>query len=216
MISSYFETQHQKKLNNYLKTLNISFLIDVGSYKGNFMKNFNQENLEHIYLFEPNFEKYKTLRSKFKSFNIYNTALSDKKSVEDFVICSKEDTTSTLENALNKNSFLYYVKTKILKKDYIKKIKVEVNKLDNIFNEDIYPNSFLKIDTEGSDLQVLKGGENFLKKVNYVLIEVKKFNLYNNCKKEDILKFLIKKNFKMIKVFSSFPYLYQDILFERS
>ena len=215
MTLSYFEIQHQKKLNNYLKTLNISFLIDVGSYNGNFIKNFNQKNLESVHMFEPNFEKYETLKSKYKLFNIYNVALSDKKSIEDFVLCTEEDTTSTLENVLNKNSFLYYVKTKILQKKYNKKIKVEVNKLDNIFHEDIYPNSFLKIDTEGSDLQVLKGGENFLKKVNYVLIEVKKFNLYNNCKKKDILKFLIKKNFKMIKVFSSFPYLYQDILFER-
>ena len=45
--------------------------------------------------------------------------------MEDFALCTEEDTTSTLENVLNKNSFLYYVKTKVLKKKYNKKIKVK-------------------------------------------------------------------------------------------
>lgn len=63
LMFEHFEIQHQKKLNNYLKKLNISFLIDVGSYMGNFIKHFNQKNLKNIYIFEPNFEKYKTLRS---------------------------------------------------------------------------------------------------------------------------------------------------------
>lgn len=215
-LSTFFEKFHEKKKRIYLNNIFINTLIDVGAHEANFLKNINEKNLINVYMFEPNLIKFNQLIKTFPSFKIYNIALSNRKNIENFLICDEEDTNSTLESAINKNSFFFFFKTKFLRIKYNNVIQVQLDKLDNIFKNELYLNSFLKIDTEGSDLEVLYGGIEFIKKINYILIEVKKYNFYKNCKKKNICSFLLKNNFKIKKIFSSFPYHYEDILFERN
>ena len=214
-LSAIFEKEHQKYLKEFLMHLDIEFFIDAGAYEGNFLRNFNTSNIKYVYMFEPNINKYQQLKEKNKDFFIFNYALSNKKGMENFLINETDDTTSTLESVIDTNSVLYFVKTNILNASYKNKIQVETEKLDNIFDNEIYRKSFLKIDTEGSDYEVLKGGEELLSKIDYVLVEVKKLNFYRNCKKNDIYELLFEKKFRIKKIFSSFPHFYQDSLFEK-
>lgn len=207
--SILFEHIHQKKLKKYLKKIKINTLIDVGAYRGNFINNFNIKYLKKIYAFEPDKKNTLNIRKKFNKIKIYNFCLAEKKTVKFFLI-NKDKTTSTLESNIRKN-FLFKIKENLLHLDYFKKILVRVETLDNIFKK-VDNVSFLKIDAEGGDLNVLKGGEKIIKKINFILIEIKPINFYKNNSPIDIYNFL-KINFNIKKIFSTFPYFYCDVLF---
>ena len=69
------EKKHQKKIN-------ISTLIDVGAYKGFFIKNLNQKKIIEIYSFETQPYYFNYLNRKFKNkskYKIFKIALSSKK-----------------------------------------------------------------------------------------------------------------------------------------
>ena len=65
---------------------------------------------------------------------------------------------------------------------------------------------YLKIDTEGHDLYVLKGAEKLLdsKKINFIQFEYGPSNIYSNVLFKDILNFLISKNYFVFRIYPSF------------
>ena len=75
----------------------------------------------------------------------------------------------------------------------------------------------LKIDTEGHELNVLKGVEKSLDKkiVKYILLEANLTKMYKNYNIEDIENFLQRKYYKIVKKFK-FPLLnFEDRLYVR-
>jgi hypothetical protein len=62
------------------------------------------------------------------------------------------------------------------------KVMVEIDKLDNYIRESENYN-FINIDVQGYELEVFKGGSNFLNHVNYIMTEVNNSELYENCAK---------------------------------
>ena len=65
---------------------------------------------------------------------------------------------------------------------------------------------YLKIDTEGHDLYVLKGAEKMLddKKNNFIHFEYCASNILSNVLFQDILYFLISKNYFIFRIYPSF------------
>lgn len=85
-----------------------------------------------------------------------------------------------------------------------KKIKLTTNSLDNLIKEkniEIKDFDHLVIDVQGSELDVLKGSLNFLKKCKSIYIEVSTENFYQNgsCW-HDVKDFLNKNDFKETRV----------------
>ena len=82
--------------------------------------------------------------------------------------------TGGFTNSLDKE-FLISFESKQSKKNIssqVKDIKVEVDTLDNICKEqDFYP-TFLKIDVEGAELEVLQGATNILNSINALMVEI--------------------------------------------
>jgi hypothetical protein len=72
-----------------------------------------------------------------------------------------------------------------------KKHNILIDKLDNY--KKIFHINFLKIDTQGYDLEVLKGSKNFLKKkkIDIILTEYIVSKCYkNSCKASELFKFM--------------------------
>ena len=95
-------------------------------------------------------------------------------------------------------------------------ISLPMNKLDDIINESF---DFIKMDTQGSELDIIKGGLNTIKKCKYLLIEVALVPANENAPlKEDIVKFLSNYNFKPVDVLydhiSDGKLTQQDVLFK--
>jgi hypothetical protein len=76
---------------------------------------------------------------------------------------------------------------------------VRIKRLDDIpFNRSLY--DYLHIDTQGYELEVLKGAEESLKYIKTIQVEVYREELYRGCPMiDDITGFL--KEFKLKKVY---------------
>ena len=188
MIIKIIDFFYQRKIINYFKNssiLKFDVLIDVGAHKGetifNFLKNFKIRN---IYSFEASKATYLSLqnnigkiRSKFKETNIeiLNTAVgnSNKKKLFNEL----PDSNSSTFNLIDQNSSYFKRKNKIMsfffkkdfniKKNYVSQIKlsafIEKKKLTSI--------DILKIDTEGYELEVLKGLEKNIQLISFIYFE---------------------------------------------
>jgi hypothetical protein len=62
-------------------------------------------------------------------------------------------------------------------------------------------------------MEVLKGANKIIGKINYIMVEIKGINFYNNNKKKDIYDLLSNNKFEKIKSFSTFPFIYRDVLY---
>lgn len=80
-----------------------------------------------------------------------------------------------------------------------KTIEVNVEPLDFILG--YFSPNFLNIDVQGYELNVLKGANEKLKKVKYIIVEVNKTELYEGCAMVDeIDEYLKKNNFERVEL----------------
>ena len=98
-----------------------------------------------------------------------------------------------------------------------KEIEVNISTLDEILkNDHLNGKNLLKIDTEGFELEVLKGATKTLELINYLVLELrlKNINTYNP---SEIISFLYNKNFifhKIIKInYTKNGISYMDVIF---
>ena len=83
----------------------------------------------------------------------------------------------------------------------VDKIKIKINTLDNILKYNNSRKIFLKLDVQGYEKNVLKGAKKTLSNIQYILIELSSSKLYKKQhSKNDIIKFLKNKKFKIIKI----------------
>ena len=214
---------HQPSILFYLKKLNISIALDVGSHKGETINYFLKiTKIKKIYCFEPQEEIFALLKRKYsanKKIILNNIALSNNAKKKKFYI-NKLSLTSSFSK-INTSSFWFKIKKKILNnnKTYEKKKIIKTVKLDiYVRKNNIKKIDLLKLDTEGHELKILMGSKNLLKKnlVKYLLIEINNSKMYKNYDKKKIFNFLKKNNFVLVKKFK-FPFHpFTDSLYKNS
>jgi len=104
-----------------------------------------------------------------------------------------------------------------INKLFLKKERVQVQSIDNIFrSEHLNKIDLLKIDTEGFVYEILKGSKQSIKKIKMILVELHFSDLYGNHDPEKIHSYLIQNNFKLLKSFK-FPFMnWEDRLYLNS
>jgi len=212
---------HQSKIINYLKLLKLEKIIDVGAHKGEFLSYvLKLDGIKKIFVFEPQTEINKFLVQKFgniKNIKIFKYALDEEISNKEIYI-NKLTSTSTLSE-FNSNSFFLKFKNFLTgsKNNFINKYNVDTNSIDNLFKDIVLNNTLLKIDVEGFEIKILKGG---IKKISleipYILIENHFANQYKNSNSKLVHNYLIGKNFKVLSNFY-FPTLhFKDVLYKKN
>ena len=176
---------YQKKIINFFKKQKIekyNVLIDVGAHKGetvnNFLKNFKIQN---IYSFEASNKTYKDLEINIdkikKKYNETNIEIFNKgigASNDNKIFNELPDSNSSTFVLIDQNSSYFKRKNKILsffiKKDFFieKNIVSQIKLSDFIREKNIKTIDVLKIDTEGYELEVLKGLEQSIRFVNFI------------------------------------------------
>ena len=210
---------HQKRISKFLQNRSIKTIIDVGAHKGEFAQNALQiESVNKIIAFEPQKKIFSLLKEKFSDNDkvfLNNFALSEKEEKKIMKI-NKMTATSTLNHEINDDSLYFKFKNFLLyqRKSIIAEEEIETTTFDAFFHGKIFDeNTLLKIDTEGYEIHVLKGSEQKIKEVKYILIENQFSNMYKNVNFKDCHNFLTDKNFKILKKFR-FPTLhYEDRLY---
>ena len=168
---------HQKRISKFLQNRSIKTIIDVGAHKGEFAQNALQiESVNKIIAFEPQKKIFSLLKEKFSNNDkvvLNNFALSEK--VEKRIMkINKMTATSTLNHEINDSSLYFKFKSFLLyqKNSIIDEEEIDTTTFDVFFNEEKFKeNTLLKIDTEGYEMQVLKGSEQKIKEIKYILIE---------------------------------------------
>ncbi len=226
-IADYF---HKKKIIKFLneKALTkFNCIIDVGAHHGEsiefFLKNFQ---IKKIYSFEPVAQAFEKLK---KNTNHLTTNKNIELTLENMALGSSdknvkikqmiESSSSTLRE-INLESKYFSKKKKLLysgRNDFYKIVEVKQVKLKNyIQQKSINKIDFLKIDTEGYELDVLLGLEEEIKNVKIIIFE---HHYHDMIKKNytflNIHGYLITNNFKQIykskmPFRKTFEYIYEN------
>ncbi len=202
---------HQKKILYYFKKkqITINNVIDIGSHKGTYTDLFlNNFSIKKAFLFEPQKKIYEFLIKKYKKnrkVKIFNKAISNKSVIKTLRL-NHHDLTTTLSK-FNSNNLYLKLKSILFGVNEMTygSIKIRTLKLDQFLNRKNIKIDLLKIDTEGHELEVLKGVEKNIKKVKYILIEFHNDKIYEKYNPLKIHSFLLKKNFKLESKFK-FPF----------
>ncbi len=231
-ILNIFDYFYQKKFINFLKKRglkSLNVLLDIGAHEGESIKLFtNNFNINEIYSFEPSPITFKILKKNinpaegnFRKTKIIleNIALGSKHE-KIFLKHISESSSSTIKE-LNTESKYFKKKFFFLKNSdnqyLFKKIEVQQILLSDYIEENsIKSIDFIKIDTEGYELEVLKGAKSMLFKTKYILFEHHYDNMIiKNYFFTEIHNFLKKNNFKQIykskmPFRKTFEYIYQN------
>ena len=223
---------YQKKIINFFKNtpnLEYNVIIDVGAHKGetilNFLKNLKIQN---IYSFEASNKTYKSLEINVKkikkkyyqtNIEIFNIGIGNSNAQK--IFNELPDSNSSTFNLIDQNSSYFIRKNKILSFFFNKKFSIEKNLISQIklsqFIEKkrIKKINILKIDTEGYELDVIKGLGKNIQLVEFIYFEHHYDNMIKkNYKFSEIHDFLLTNGFQ--KVFKikmplrkSFDYIYR-------
>ena len=159
-----FNSFYKHKLNSNLidlmkKKIQIQNIYDIGAYKGEwsiFLNNTSLKNKE-FFLFEANIEN--EIYLKKLNFKYFISVLSDK--IKEVEFYSKVHTGDSY----------YPEQTNFYEKNLLPKIK-KTNTLDNIVTKNNLPfPDFIKIDTQGSEIDILKGGKKVVENCKIILLE---------------------------------------------
>ncbi len=228
-----FDYFHKKRIikfiKNDLKVVNFDLFLDVGAHYGEtidlFCKNFKVKKIISIEASPKNFEvlveKKKFLQKKFpkseieiKKLALGNQEISIKMKEFD------ESSSSTIKNIDEKSE--YYKKKfrflNLFKKKTFEEVNVELTMLRNFLErEKINEVDFLKIDTEGSEYDIIKGLGDKISGVKIIYFEHHyDLMIQKGYKYKDINQFLVKNNFiKVFKIKMPFRKVFEYIFLNR-
>jgi FkbM family methyltransferase len=171
--------------------------FDVGANKGKWTQRaLTKQKAECIYLFEPipNLAKELEKHLPKEKTKIQNIALSDKNGTENFIYYQADSGLSTFYQRVEVES------STNLRPQYI---SVIVKTLDQFCSENFIDRiCFLKIDTEGSEFDILKGSIEMLKKQSIDMIQFEYGGTYKDAGilLKDVYNYLVNLHYKIFRI----------------
>ncbi len=149
-------------------------ILDIGAYQGDWTKMAHQIfPLAKIFMIEATPDNKRLLKNVSEASGLAMALLGErpKKSVN-FYIANPKKTAITTGNSV------YLEKTRYFDSRHL--IKLPMTILDELVAKRKLTNiDFIKIDTQGSELDILKGGPNTVSKAEFILLETQNLE-YNN------------------------------------
>ena len=197
----------------------MNYVIDIGSNVGDITRELIQDKNNFVISVEPIpslANNLKNLESNHSNLKVVNCAISDEDGEQTFYI-NEPHCTSSLKK------FNDEVKNKWPNRlNYKEKIIVKTIKLSTLIEELSLQNeiiSFLKIDTQGSDLDVIKSSEKYLSNIKEIKCETfitdKNNDLYiDESKSDEVIEFMNQNNFILTKNEINETRLWSDLTFK--
>ncbi len=166
--------------------------------------------ITHLHAFEPNAKECAKLKNKynskhFKSLSINEIGLAQKTGDVTFYLSQHSAMSSILKPDIDNydKHFGSYVEFNNWKKDITttKEITITCKTLDDYSKNTIEEIDYLKIDTQGTELDILKGATELLshQKIHIIKVEVSTVSIYKNqALFSDIDLYLRKHNYQMV------------------
>ena len=167
--------------------INFKGVIHVGGHLGEEIGVYKTKT-SNIHIFEPQKQQFDKIDNSVKK---YNVALGSSKGLMNMHVANNGESSSLLSP--DKHITKYYPQVTFEKSDFV----VPVETLDSY---GIIDCDFLSIDTQGYELEVLKGSTETLKHITFILTEIFTEELYKNCPMvSEIDMYLKNLNFTRIK-----------------
>ena len=185
---------HKKRLLQLKKKIYPKTILDIGAHEGKWSliakEIFPESN---IFMIEANEDKYDILKKTLIPFDIALLGDKENKYVDYYKTRYIFDTGNSIfrENTEFFNNSNSYV------------VKLPMNTLQNVINKNNIKNiDFIKMDVQGSELNILKGSPKLLKTVKYILIETQLVNYNHKSPKfNEIFKFMYKNGYVIDDIF---------------
>ena len=176
--------------------MNIKGIVHIGAHYGEEIQEYVDNGIQNIAVFEPLSKNFDVLAERLKDVNAdiqgYQVALGSKKGTATMYLSSNEAQSSSIlkpKEHLNHHPDVTF--------DGIE--QVEVSLLDDY---DFGESNFINMDVQGYELEVLKGGKETLKKVDYVYCEVNRGEMYEgNAMIDEIDQYLSEYGFKRVETY---------------
>ena len=174
--------------------LNIRGVIHIGAHFGEENNLYDALNIKNRIFFEPLSSNFSVLEERLKGrFPLIKKALgNENKKVTMFVERNnKGQSSSILKPALH---LVQYPDIKFDETEV-----VEMARLDDL-GIDFFKYNFISIDVQGYELEVLKGAQKTLNYIDYIVSEINRDELYENCARvEQLVEFLTPYGFKLVE-----------------
>tara|TARA_B100000963_G_scaffold350250_1_gene360288 strand:- start:41 stop:733 length:693 start_codon:yes stop_codon:yes gene_type:complete len=173
-------------------------VFDVGCFQGNFSRNLQKEikKKTNYFLFDPNPNLI------IKDFQYQELAFSNDKGLKKFYLNTFFPASGSSLNTIHVKDKLWNFTRKLVTGNFKKQFEsfdVRTDTLDNFCEENgVNFIDILKIDTEGSEIEVLEGSKKMLNKTNIILIEVLDERKNFDVKYQKVLE-ILEKNYNFHK-----------------
>lgn len=199
---SFKETGEEK----FIKKISddLFFCIDIGANIGKYTELLLKETATKIVAFEPLPDAYLELKkielNNLNRLKVFNQAIGEKNEFLELNYASRKSEKASFSDHLEKISFYDFHNNK--------KIKMKILTLDTFIEENLddfnqQKIDLIKIDTEGFELEVIKGATKTIKKMSPKYIQLE-FNWHQLFKKQNMYSF--SEFLKNYEVFQILPY----------
>lgn len=191
MLRKYSKHGHKQRFFFYKKQgLNFQKVLDLGAFEGNWTKMFKRLfPSSQILMVEANSEKEKIL-SSVGDYKIVLLGAEDNKEVDYY----------KGQNSAQTGNSMFLENTKIEFKSEKRRTRTLASLLGA--NECF---DLIKMDVQGSELDIIKGGLNIIKNTKFLLIELQMVEYNKGApKSEEVIFFLKDINFEFIDIFDLF------------
>lgn len=174
--------------------MNIKGVLHIGAHFGEENNVYNQLEIENRMFFEPLSSNFaKLCKNVGNEFSLINVALGNEtKEVEMYVETANQGQSSSVLKPIKHLQQYPHIQFPF-------KEKVSMVKLDDL-NIDMNKYNFINIDVQGYELEVFKGGVNSLEHIDYIMAEINRDEVYENCAKiDEMIEFLNPYGFELVE-----------------
>lgn len=174
--------------------LKIKGVLHIGAHIGQEYNTYQRLAINNVMFFEPVSSTFQRLKENVGDNAILvNTALGN---IEGEIEMFTESINEGQSNSVLQPEYHLVQHPNI---QFNGKEKVKITKLDN-FIEDKDKYNFINVDVQGYELEVFKGGSEYLKSIDYIMTEVNRAELYKCCAQiEELDNFLSCYGFERVE-----------------